>query len=213
MYDNIYDSMVDSGVAIRKSIPSYKDIDGRDVDELSPDRVGELCDLEIIHLDHLLFADETGVNTNQRNDGHEGNTRFVVEQGSKPRNRSLEYDSLGDAYVNDAFSCSHRAHASISELPKLLPHAAGYLLREEATQLSNHFDDADKPLAAVVGGAKISTKLALLENLIQRVDVRAFRFDVHRDAARAPIAQHGVEPLRPQRGVTRIRQAVQQRDD
>lgn len=99
------------------------------------------------------------------------NLRFHPEEERGDASFAEALAKLGDAYVNDAFSSSHRSHASISELPKYLPHAAGRLLEEETTQLTTHFNGAKKPLAAIVGGAKISTKLALLENLIQRVDV------------------------------------------
>src|SRR5690606_3458049 len=79
--------------------------------------------------------------------------------------------SLGDVFVNDAFSCSHRAHASITGIAQLLPSAAGRLMQEEVEELSGVFSDAKKPLAAVVGGSKVSTKLELLGNLSKTVDV------------------------------------------
>jgi phosphoglycerate kinase len=79
--------------------------------------------------------------------------------------------ALGDAYVNDAFSAAHRAHASITGLPQRLPSAAGRLMQAEIEALTRALVDPDRPLAALVGGAKISTKLEMLGNLIERVDL------------------------------------------
>jgi len=78
---------------------------------------------------------------------------------------------LGDIYVNDAFSCAHRAHASTEAVARLLPAAAGRLMQAELEALHKALESPQRPLAAVVGGAKVSTKLELLGNLISRVDV------------------------------------------
>jgi phosphoglycerate kinase len=79
--------------------------------------------------------------------------------------------ALGDVYVNDAFSASHRAHASITGLPERLPAYAGRLLEAELAALEKALGGAQRPSAALVGGAKVSTKLAVLENLLARVDL------------------------------------------
>lgn len=78
--------------------------------------------------------------------------------------------TLADIYVNDAFSCSHRAHASIVGVAALLPSAAGLLLEEEITHLSQALTDPKRPLAAIVGGSKVSTKITILEELVKKVD-------------------------------------------
>ena len=80
---------------------------------------------------------------------------------------------LGDLYVDDAFSAAHRAHASIEALAKRLPAAAGRLMQAELEALSKALDAPERPLAAIVGGAKVSTKLDLLGNLVAKVDVLA----------------------------------------
>jgi phosphoglycerate kinase len=80
---------------------------------------------------------------------------------------------LGDLFVNDAFSAAHRAHASVVGLAERLPAAAGLLMREELDALDKALGHPERPLAAVVGGAKVSTKLDLLANLVGRVDVLA----------------------------------------
>ncbi len=81
--------------------------------------------------------------------------------------------ALGDVYVNDAFSCAHRAHASVAALAGLLPSGAGRGMQAELEALEAALGAPDRPLAAVVGGAKVSTKLELLENMIARVDLLA----------------------------------------
>ncbi len=77
---------------------------------------------------------------------------------------------LGDAYVNDAFSTAHRAHASTEALARLLPAAAGRLMQAELEHLGRALESPARPLAAIVGGAKVSTKLELLGNLVRKVD-------------------------------------------
>ncbi|HEY5598405.1 MAG TPA: phosphoglycerate kinase [Kiloniellales bacterium] len=78
---------------------------------------------------------------------------------------------LGDVYVDDAFSAAHRAHASVEALARLLPAAAGYLMQTELEHLSAALETPKHPVAAVVGGAKVSSKLDLLGNLVRKVDV------------------------------------------
>ena len=78
--------------------------------------------------------------------------------------------NLGDVFINDAFSCSHRAHASVVGLAERLPSAAGALMAEEVEALDSVLSNPNRPLAAVVGGAKVSSKLELLGNLVAKVD-------------------------------------------
>jgi phosphoglycerate kinase len=80
---------------------------------------------------------------------------------------------LGDVYVNDAFSAAHRAHASITGVAATLPAHAGRLMQAELEALSRALEAPERPVAAVVGGAKVSTKLDLLGNLVKKVDVLA----------------------------------------
>ena len=81
--------------------------------------------------------------------------------------------ALGELYVNDAFSVSHRPHASVDALARRLPAAAGRLMAEELDHLSRALEAPARPVAAIVGGAKVSTKLALLGNLVGKVQVLA----------------------------------------
>lgn len=98
------------------------------------------------------------------------NTRFYPGEEANDPAFAVELARLGDFYVNDAFSAAHRAHASTEALAKLLPCAAGRLMEEELTALSRALEHPLRPLAAIVGGAKISTKLDLLNNLCAKVD-------------------------------------------
>ena len=83
---------------------------------------------------------------------------------------AAELATLGDLYVNDAFSCAHRAHASTEGLAKHLPAYAGRLMQAELEALDKALGNPEKPVAALVGGAKVSTKLELLGNLVEKVD-------------------------------------------
>ncbi|HSX14741.1 MAG TPA: phosphoglycerate kinase [Candidatus Saccharimonadales bacterium] len=78
--------------------------------------------------------------------------------------------ALGDAYVDDDFTVMHRSHASVVGLPKLLPAAAGFLVQKEVEAITSALDNPKRPLFAIVGGAKISTKIPLIENLLKKVD-------------------------------------------
>ncbi len=77
---------------------------------------------------------------------------------------------LGDIYVNDAFSCSHRAHASTAAIAEILPAYAGRSLMLEVSALRSALDNPARPVAAVVGGAKVSTKIPVLTNMVAKVD-------------------------------------------
>lgn len=98
------------------------------------------------------------------------NLRFHAEEEKGDDAFAKEIASLGDLFVNDAFSCSHRAHASITGLPKYLPTYVGLAMQEEIFVLESIFKNPERPLVAIVGGSKVSTKLDLLENLTQKVD-------------------------------------------
>ena len=98
------------------------------------------------------------------------NLRFHPEEEAGDAHFARELASLGDVFVNDAFSASHRAHASITGLAAYLPIAAGRLMEEELAAIFSIFSNAKKPITAIIGGSKVSTKLELLENLVAKVD-------------------------------------------
>ena len=98
------------------------------------------------------------------------NTRFHEGEEKNDKLFSASLAALGDIYVNDAFSAAHRAHASTEGLAQLLPSCAGRLMEAELKALEAALGAPERPVAAVVGGAKVSTKLDLLSNLITKVD-------------------------------------------
>ena len=98
------------------------------------------------------------------------NVRFHPEEEKNDFAFAKALAGLGDLYVNDAFSTAHRAHASTEGLAHLLPAAAGRLMQAELEALGKALEHPEKPVAAIVGGAKVSTKLDLLGNLVSRVD-------------------------------------------
>ena len=99
------------------------------------------------------------------------NLRFHAGEEANDSGFAAALAALGDIYVGDAFSCTHRAHASVEALPRMMKVAtAGRALGEELTALHRALTDPARPVAAIVGGAKVSTKLQVLENLVTRVD-------------------------------------------
>ncbi|MGV3523545.1 MAG: phosphoglycerate kinase [Candidatus Sericytochromatia bacterium] len=99
------------------------------------------------------------------------NTRFYPEEEANDVNFSRQLAALGDLYVNDAFGTAHRAHASTAGIAAFLPAYAGLLMKREIEALSGLLEAPQKPFAAVIGGAKVSTKLAVLQNLLGKVDL------------------------------------------
>ena len=98
------------------------------------------------------------------------NLRFYKQETNNDKEFALQLAGLGTLYVNDAFSCSHRSHASIELMPKLLNGCAGFLLENELNNLQLLINDSKKPVFSIVGGAKISTKIELLKNLSKKSD-------------------------------------------
>ncbi|WP_341213578.1 phosphoglycerate kinase [uncultured Limimaricola sp.] len=98
------------------------------------------------------------------------NTRFHAGEEKNDGDFAQSLAHLGDVYVNDAFSAAHRAHASTEALARLLPACAGRLMAEELSALEKALGNPERPVVAVVGGAKVSTKLDLLSNLVEKVD-------------------------------------------
>ena len=98
------------------------------------------------------------------------NTRFYPEEEENDPKFAASLAALADLFCNDAFSASHRAHASTTGLAKYLPSCAGKLMEAELKALKSVLGQPERPVASVVGGAKVSTKIALLENLIEKVD-------------------------------------------
>jgi phosphoglycerate kinase len=98
------------------------------------------------------------------------NLRFHPGEEANDAGFAAELAKLGDAYVNDAFSAAHRAHASTEAIARLLPAAAGRAMQAELEALATALENPTHPVAALVGGAKVSSKLDVLGNLVDRVD-------------------------------------------
>jgi phosphoglycerate kinase len=98
------------------------------------------------------------------------NVRFEPGETKNDRELAQRYAALADAYVNDAFGAAHRAHASTEGVAHLLPSAAGRLLEREVATLRGILDDPRRPLVAVVGGAKVTDKIGVLEAFLARAD-------------------------------------------
>jgi len=98
------------------------------------------------------------------------NTRFRKEEEKNEENFSRELASLGELYVNDAFGTSHRAHASNVGVSTYLPSALGFLVEKEVSVMGKALADPDRPFIAILGGAKVSDKIGVIENLINIVD-------------------------------------------
>ena len=98
------------------------------------------------------------------------NLRFNTGETENNPEFAKELANLGDIYVNDAFSTAHRAHASTEAITHFLPSVAGRLMEAELTALNNALETPQKPVLAIVGGSKISTKLSVLNNMVKKVD-------------------------------------------
>ena len=98
------------------------------------------------------------------------NTRFYPEESKNDPAMSRDLASLADLYVNDAFGTAHRAHSSTAGVAEFLPGAAGFLMEKEIRYLGNAIDNPVRPFVAILGGAKVSDKIGVIENLLKKAD-------------------------------------------
>ncbi len=136
---------------------------------------------ELLHKPVVFAKDDTVVGENARaavaamQDGDVvllENTRFRKEEEKNDPVFSEELASLADVYVNDAFGTAHRAHASTAGVTAYVKESAvGYLMEKELEFLGNALDAPERPFAAVLGGAKVSDKIAVIDNLLNKVDL------------------------------------------
>ena len=101
------------------------------------------------------------------------NCRFYSEEEANDDGFAESLSQLADVYINDAFACSHRAHASISAITKYLPSYCGELLYDELLNLNKIITDPDKPAITIMGGSKISTKISIVKNLAKKMSAIA----------------------------------------
>tara|TARA_B100000886_G_scaffold289514_1_gene214663 strand:- start:4056 stop:5228 length:1173 start_codon:yes stop_codon:yes gene_type:complete len=107
---------------------------------------------------------------NNRDDGiiFLENIRFYPEEETNDENFSKKLASLGEIYINDAFSCSHRGHASISNIAKFIPSYSGIQINAEVKALNKIIININKPITCIIGGSKISSKINIIKNLIPK---------------------------------------------
>lgn len=98
------------------------------------------------------------------------NTRFDAREEANDESMARELAQLGDVYVNDAFGSAHRAHASTEGVARFLPAVAGFLMEAELAALQGALEDPARPFVTIIGGAKISDKIGVIENLLSKVD-------------------------------------------
>jgi phosphoglycerate kinase len=133
-------------------------------------RLDELLDVEVGVLDETIGESVRAACDSDTPVVVLENLRFHPGEEANDREFADALAELGDAYVNDAFGSSHRAHASVVGLPQRLPAAAGLLLADEVDKLGRLLGDVEHPFVAVLGGAKVSDKLGVIGNLLPRVD-------------------------------------------
>jgi phosphoglycerate kinase len=132
------------------------------------------------------------------------NVRYEPGETKNDAELAQRYAALADVYVNDAFGAAHRAHASTEAVAHLLPSAAGRLLEREVRTLQGILEDPKRPLVAVVGGAKVTDKIGVLDAFLQRADsvliggAMCFPFFAAQghDIGASKCEQEGVEPAR-----------------
>lgn len=98
------------------------------------------------------------------------NTRFRIEETNNEEGFAKELASLGELFVNDAFGTAHRAHASNVGVASILPSALGYLVKKEVDIMGEVMEEPKRPFVAILGGAKVSDKIGVIENLLDKVD-------------------------------------------
>ena len=98
------------------------------------------------------------------------NLRFYEEEEKNDKDFAKHFANLADIYVNDAFSCSHRVHASIFEITKFIPSYAGLQLKLEIEALTKITSEIKKPITCIIGGSKVSSKINIIKNLIPKFD-------------------------------------------
>lgn len=136
-------------------------------------RLGQLMGAPVQKADDCV-GDEVGQMVDKMRDGDIlllENVRFHPEEEKNDEKFARSLAELGDVYVNDAFGTAHRAHASTEGVARFLPAVAGFLMEKELAMLGQVLGSPARPFAAVIGGAKVSDKIAVIDNLLQQVDV------------------------------------------
>jgi phosphoglycerate kinase len=136
------------------------------------DKVANECKSNIVFIDDCLDANASFTidNAPAQDIVLMENLRFYPEEEKCDMDFAKRLANLADFYINEAFSVSHRKHASIFAVPQFLPHAFGLSFTKEIKIINDFFSDALSPKMGIIGGAKLSTKINLLKNLVRKVD-------------------------------------------
>ena len=135
-------------------------------------RLSELLQMEVPLLKDI-YSDETENVIKNMRDGEVvllENTRMYEEEEKNDEEFAKKLASFAEIFVNDAFGTAHRAHASTAGVAKYLPAVCGFLIEKEINALDNSINDPKRPLVAIIGGSKVSSKIAVLTNLLDKVD-------------------------------------------
>lgn len=137
-------------------------------------RLSELLDKEVVFAkDDMVVSDKIKETIDNLKDGDVAlleNTRFRKEETKNEESFAKNLASLADLFVNDAFGTSHRAHASNVGVSSQIPSAVGFLVEKEISIMGKAIEDPEKPFVAILGGAKVSDKIGVIENLLDKVD-------------------------------------------
>ena len=151
--------------------PKGKIISGMSLEPISK-KLSQLLNIEVL-FNKKKINEETLLEINKQANGSVmmmENIRFYEEEEKNDDFFSKKISNLGDIYVNDAFSCSHRAHSSIEGITKYIPSYCGLQFIEEINALKKITSEITKPITCIIGGSKISTKIKIISNLIKIFD-------------------------------------------
>ncbi|MDU2220113.1 phosphoglycerate kinase, partial [Finegoldia magna] len=138
------------------------------------EKLSEIIGQEVKFVDNDKVVDDSVIEQSKQLQPKEimliQNTRYRKEEEKNDEEFSKELSQLADLYVNDAFGTSHRAHASNVGVSKFLPSAVGFLVQKEIEIMGKALEDPERPFTAILGGAKVSDKIGVIENLLEKVD-------------------------------------------
>jgi len=137
------------------------------------ERLGELLGKKVLKLDDCIGEEVEGAISKMGNGDVTllENVRFYQEEEANDENFAKKLAALADVYVNDAFGTAHRAHASTEGVARVIPGVCGFLIQKELEIMGKALSDPKKPFVAIIGGAKVSSKISVIKNLAQKVDV------------------------------------------
>jgi phosphoglycerate kinase len=137
------------------------------------ERLGSLLGKKVLKLDDCI-GEEVEDSIASMKDGDVTlleNVRFYKEEEENDENFAKKLAALADVYVNDAFGTAHRAHASTEGVARVIPGVCGFLIQKELEIMGKALTEPKKPFVAIIGGAKVSSKISVIKNLAQKVDV------------------------------------------